>query len=205
MVPTVPPLDTLPIPITTARLRLEHPSLRRVEEFRPLLNDREVSRWLLRVPWPYRRSDAREFIARARRRRRAGTDLALMIIERESDRLIGGIGVHGIESVHRHAEIGYWLGRPFWGRGYASEAVEALVAGCFRSLRFHRVEAGVFRGNAGSENVLRKAGFVPEGVRREAFFKDGVWKDDLLFGITEAEWSRRRPTSGRSRASRSSS
>lgn len=185
-------LAALSIPFTTDRLRLELPSFRRIDEYRPLLNDKAVSRWLLRVPWPYRRSDAREHVLRARRTRRAGTNLALAIVELGSDHLIGGIGLHGLEWEHGHAEIGYWLGRPYWGHGYASEAVAALLKVCFSELKLHRVEAGVFRGNQASENVLRKAGLSLEGVRREAFFKEGVWKDDLFFGITVDEWRRRK-------------
>jgi [ribosomal protein S5]-alanine N-acetyltransferase len=185
-------LPNFPLPLLTPHLRLEQPSMRRIEEYPPLLGDRSVSRWLLRVPSPYRRSDAREHVLRARRRRREGTDLALAIVDRATDCLIGGIGLHGIDVEHGHGEIGYWIGRPYWGRGYASEAVGAVVDACFLVLRLHRVEAGVFRGNSGSENVLRKAGFHPEGVRREAFLKDGAWMDDLLFGLTETDWRRRR-------------
>ena len=191
-------LDSLTIPIVTDRLRLEYPSVGRLEEYPPLLGDRAVSRWLLRVPYPYRRSDAQAHLLRARRTRRAGTDLALAIVQKSSDRLIGGIGLHGIDWGHLHGEVGYWLGRPYWGVGYASEAVGALVDLAFRDLKFHRVEAGIFRGNAGSENVLRKAGFAVEGIRREAFHRNGVWKDDVLFGITESDWRRRRSVRTRS-------
>jgi RimJ/RimL family protein N-acetyltransferase len=192
------PTSRVSLPIRSERLRLEAPSLRRIDEYRPLLNDREVSRWLLRVPWPYRPADARSHILRARRTRRLGTDLALAIIEQASDRLVGGIGLHHVELEHRHAEIGYWLGRPFWGKGYGSEAVETLLRVCFDDLRLHRVEAGVFRGNARSQHVLEKAGFLAEGNRREAFLKRGVWQDDLLFGLLESEWRRRRSKSVRS-------
>jgi RimJ/RimL family protein N-acetyltransferase len=193
-------LGDVPLPISTARLRLERPSVRHLDEYRPLLNDRAVSRWLLRVPWPYKRSDTRAHILRARRGRRAGTDLALAIISKGSGRLIGGIGLHHLDSDHQHGEIGYWLGRAYWGQGFGSEAVEAMLRLCFGELQLHRVEAGVFHGNAASENVLRKAGFLAEGTRREAFLKHGVWKDDLLFGMTQAEWRRR--TSRRKRTNR---
>ena len=189
-------LAALSIPVTTERLRLEHPSLRRADEYPPLLDDRAVSRWLLRVPWPYHRSDAVAHVLRARRRRRSGTHLALAIIELDSDRLIGGIGLYHLEGEHRHAEVGYWLGRPYWGQGFASEALGAVLRAGFVDLRLHRVEAGVFPGNAASEHVLRKAGFVAEGIRREAFFKGGVWVDDLLFGLTVTEWRRTRSRRG---------
>jgi [ribosomal protein S5]-alanine N-acetyltransferase len=168
--------------------------MRRLDEYRRLLNNSDVSRWLLHVPWPYVRADAHAHVLRARRNRRAGTDLALAIIEPGSDRLIGGIGLHRIDLEHRHAEIGYWLGQPFWGQGYGSEAVESLLRVGFEELRLHRIGAGLFRGNARSQHVLEKAGFLAEGHRREVFFKRGAWKDELWFGLLESEWRRGRST-----------
>jgi [ribosomal protein S5]-alanine N-acetyltransferase len=197
----VPPrasrLDSLAIPIETKRLRLERPSLRRLKEYRPLLNDRAVSQWLLRVPWPYHRADARAYILRSVRGRRAGTDLLLAIVERESGRLIGGIGLHHLDWEHHNGELGYWLGRPYWGRGYGTEAAEAIVRIGFEQLHLHRLDAGLFRGNSASEHLLRKLGFAKEGLRRESFRKRGVWKDDLLFGLLEREWGRARPRRAR--------
>ncbi len=201
MAPGASPFARLKFPVATPRLLLELPSLRRAREYPPLLGDPQVSRWLLRVPFPYRVSDARGFILRAGRTRSEGTDLALALVDRATDRLVGGIGIHGIEWKHGHGEIGYWIGRPYWGYGYASEAVQGLVAVSFRSLRLHRVEAGIFRGNSGSENVLRKAGFSPEGVRRESFRKEGAWIDDMLFGLTRSEWLRWKSGPGRAQRS----
>ena len=187
--------EAIHLPIETPRLHLVTPTARFVREYRTLLNDEGVSKWLLRVPFPYRARDGAEFVQRARRSWRSGEALALTIVHGTTGHVIGGIGLHGISWEHRHAEVGYWIGRPHWGLGYASEAVGALLTESFETLHLHRVEAGVFRGNSGSVNVLRKAGFRPEGVRREAFWRRGEWLDDLAFGLTESEWRRRRALS----------
>jgi RimJ/RimL family protein N-acetyltransferase len=169
-----------------------------VAEYPRIANDREVSRWLLRMPFPYRRKDAEQFVAAAAESYRDGTRLALAVIRRESDELMGGFGLNTINWAHRHAELGYWLGRPFWGQGYGREAIEEMLRVCFVSLRLHRVEASTYAGNDRSQGLLQKVGFLPEGVRREVFWQQQRWKDDVVFGLTVDDWRRHRSNQLRS-------
>jgi ribosomal-protein-alanine N-acetyltransferase len=175
----------LRLPRETDRLLLARPTLRYALPLRKLLNDREVARWLLHVPLPYSMGDATRAIRRADRRLRSGSGLQLMILEKASRDLRGWIGLQPLDWVHRHAELGYWIGRPFWNRGIATEAVREMVRLAFRDLKLHRLEAATFGGNRDSQGVLRKVGFHPEGVRREAFRVEGRWVDDVAFGIVE--------------------
>ena len=96
---------------------------------------------------------------------------------------VGGIGVHpGSDVARASAEIGYWLGREYWGRGIATAALGAVVDHLFKSAAFCRLHAHTFEGNAGSQRVLEKCGFVKEGVFRKAVLKNGRLYDAVMFG-----------------------
>lgn len=167
--------------VVSRRLRLTLPDPARTLELVRLLNDRRIARWTLRIPFPYRASDARGFLVRAPKNRRAGIGLSLHVVRRADGALVGGVGLHAPDAEHGRAEIGYWIGRPFRGQGYATEAVVALRGFAFRRLRLHRLEARVFPGNAASLGVLRATGFRREGRLREAIVKGGVFRDELVY------------------------
>jgi len=94
---------------------------------------------------------------------------------------VGGLGLKDVSGEHLRAEIGYWIGRPFRGQGYAREAVRALLRLAFGPLGLVRIEAGVFPGNAASMRVLRANGFRREGRMRQEVRKDGVGRDVVLY------------------------
>jgi RimJ/RimL family protein N-acetyltransferase len=95
---------------------------------------------------------------------------------------IGCIGLRLGEDVHRKsAELGYWLGEPFWGQGIVSEAVRAFVAAAFERFDLNRIYAEPFATNRASARVLEKAGFALEGTLRANVIKNGEILDSLLF------------------------
>ncbi len=87
------------------------------------------------------------------------------------------------------AEIGYFLLPDFWGKGYATAIVRALLGICFDELSLHRVFACCNARNAGSEGVMQKAGMQKEGEFKKARFKHGCWDNELRYGILAEEWS----------------
>ena len=132
-----------------------------------------------RFPHPYTLRDARRFI-RTARRARPETVFAIAL----GDEAVGGIGFHPRDDVYRRtAEIGFWLGQDFWGRGIATEAVRAVVAHAFSHHDLHRIEAYVFEGNLASGRVLEKAGLVLEGTLRGRVVKDGRTLDERIYAI----------------------
>jgi ribosomal-protein-alanine N-acetyltransferase len=146
-------------------------------------NNRKIARWLRdRFPCPYTRSDARAFlVAVAGQERR--TTFAIST-EREA---IGGIGLEFGADVHRFtAELGYWLGEPFWGRGIMTEAVRVFTAWAFETFAVYRIHATVFQGNEPSARVLEKAGFEREGCLRASVFKDGRIMNQLVYARVRA-------------------
>ena len=99
-----------------------------------------------------------------------------------NEELIGGIGVELGEDIHhRSAEIGFWLGEPFWGRGIVTAAVTAFTPWAFERFDLLRIWAGVFETNPASARVLEKAGYAFEGRHRAAVMKDGRAMDELVY------------------------
>jgi len=142
--------------LETERLTLRAPRLDDAEAIARLANDRRVAENTARVPHPYTLDDAEQFIATAN-----GQDgEAVFIITRGGD----VIGACGIEPRTGAAEIGYWLGAPFWGRGYATEAVRAAIDHAFGDLGHAALQAGARVSNAASRRVLEKCGFQWTGV-----------------------------------------
>lgn len=141
-------------------------------------NDAAVSRGLRdRFPYPYTRADGEAFLAG--RVLPPGT-LALAI---EIDgQACGGIGAQQGTAERRHsAELGYWLGQAYWGRGLMTRAVGVFVPWLMDHLQLYRLQATVAAFNNGSARVLRKNGFQEEGVERCAIYKRGELHDLLRF------------------------
>lgn len=114
-----------------------------------MAGDADVARMTMRMPHPYTYDDARAFIAKARN--------APVFAITLNDRLIGCTGIHPADD--GAADMGYWLGKSWWGQGFATEAVLELVRYGFRGLGLSRIKAGHFTDNPASERVLKKCGF----------------------------------------------
>jgi ribosomal-protein-alanine N-acetyltransferase len=111
---------------------------------------------------------------------------AFFIIRDGDERLIGGLTLSNVRrGVSQSAALGYWIGQPFAGRGYMTEAVRTLLPHAFESLHLHRVEAACLAHNAASMRVLEKAGFEREGVARRYLKIDGRWQDHVLYAALE--------------------
>src|SRR5215831_10797786 len=143
-------------------------------------NNRRVWRNLRdSFPHPYTLADARQWIEIANP---AGpiTNFAIVV----DGAAVGGIGLMLKEDVFRRtAEIGYWLGEEFWGRGIVTEAVRALTDYAFREFDLVRLYAAVFEGNVASVRVLEKAGYAREARLRKAIVKDGRTLDLMLYAV----------------------
>src|ERR1700757_2206306 len=110
--------------LTTERLVLRPYSLSDVEPLVRLAGAREVAATTLRIPHPYTEQDARNFIATYQAS--AGDEARFAITLRTDGQFCGGAGLR-LDAAHHHAELGYWLGVPFWGQGYATEAAPAAL------------------------------------------------------------------------------
>ena len=149
--------------------------------------DREISRFTF-VPHPYRPDHARRFLEYSRVQARKEIGMHFGIEERSTGRIIGVVGIEGIDRHNRKAEIGYWLGKKYWRQGIAFEAVSLVLKYLFGTLRMKRVYAHVFPGNTASERLLLRLGFQFEGMERASRFRRGRWMDCILYAILREEY-----------------
>jgi len=143
----------------TARLRLRPFSLDDAPIVQVLAGHPDVARTTLAIPHPYPDGAAEAWIASHAAQFEQGTAVHFAI-ERSSDgAVIGAIGL-GLEREHARAELGYWVGKPYWGQGYCTEAAQAVVHYGFVSLDLNRIYAHHFTTNPASGRVLQKIGIV---------------------------------------------
>lgn len=133
-------------------------------------------------PSPYTPEDARLFVADCLRGQKGMIMLAIEI----GGEAAGSIGVFRQDNVYRKsAELGYWLGEPFWGKGVMSAAVSEMCALAFGAWDIVRIFAEPFAGNAASRGVLEKAGFALEGILKRSVFKNGSITDSCIYAVTK--------------------
>ncbi len=158
----------------------------------------EVAATTLLIPHPYSAAMATDFIALVKRdAAEAPPRQFVWGICRPDDQLMGCIGLT-FNWPHARAEVGYWIGVPYWGAGYATEALGAVLAWGFGAIGLNRIDAHHMAHNPASGRVLLKAGMSREGVVREHVRKNGLFVDGVVYSILRREWHpERRDAEGR--------
>jgi RimJ/RimL family protein N-acetyltransferase len=151
----------------------------RVEE---LAGDRLVADTTLNIPHPYPPGGAVPWIASHTPRWMEGTLATFAITEETEGGLVGVVGL-SIAAEHARAELGYWVGVPYWNRGYCTEASHAMLAFAFESLGLHRVQARHLVRNPASGRVMQKIGMQLEGIHRGLYRKWDVFEDIAMYAI----------------------
>lgn len=132
-----------------------------------------------RMPHPYSEEDADEFISMALTP--GGPTIRAITLD---GTLAGVIGLHPAQDVYEGtAELGYWIGEPYWGRGLASAAVKEMIQIGFKELKLRRIFASAYDYNTASMRVLEKNGFEKEGVAKAAVLKNGKVFDEVKYGL----------------------
>lgn len=144
--------------LVTERLVLRPPHIDDVPELAQLANNRRIANMLGRMPHPYDEEDARAFVEASRTRQRAGCSYAIALAETGAF-----IGCAGLYAGEHGLELGYWIGEPYWGNGYATEAAHALVDLAFRATAIERLNASCRVTNSASRRVIHKCGFQYAG------------------------------------------
>jgi ribosomal-protein-alanine N-acetyltransferase len=148
------------------------------------LNDRDIFDRTLRIPFPYTDAAADEWLALVAKITEQEGRPVHFAIRTAADALIGGCGFNGFQVGKSHrAEVGYWLAKPFWGRGVMTAVVQRLSRHAFDELGLVKITAHVFAHNPASARVLEKCGFQQEGFLRKHLLKDGQFLDARLFGL----------------------
>ena len=150
-----------------------------------LAGERAVAATTLNIPHPYEDTMAESWIAAHEKNWRGGTILTLAITT-EGDGLVGAISLK-MTREHNSAELGYWIGVPYWGRGYATEAGRAIVDFGLKDIGLSRIHAHFLAGNLASGRVMEKLGMRREGVLRQHIIKWGERHDVVTYGLLASD------------------
>lgn len=178
--------NTLPV-ITTPRLVLRWISENDIDGLYDIFSDPQVTRYWSAPPLSNREAAAamqREIAEGNLRDTMMKWGLAL----RDSNHVIGTTTLFNLNLDNGRAEIGYAMGRAYWGKGYMHEALQALVSHAFEVLKLRRLEADVDPRNAASIRTLERLGFQREGFLRERWHVNGEIQDALFYGLLRHEW-----------------
>jgi len=147
----------------------------------------EIADTTLTIPHPYPFHAAVEWIERAHKEWKAQTAYIFAITLSETHEFIGGIGLH-LSMADQNAEIGFWVGKPYWNKGYTSEAARAVMHFGFETLKLHKIFGRHFPRNIASGRVMIKLGMKYEGHMREHVRKLDHFEDVMCYGILQTEW-----------------
>jgi len=171
-------------PLRTERLVLRAFEPADAPRLQQLAGEREVALNKMNNPHPYPAGAAEDWInSQDEKREQGNVNFAI-----EDGQLVGGIGLRTQRAFER-AEIGYWIGKPFWGRGYATEATGAIIRFGFEELKLNRIYAGCFSRNAASARVMMKNGMTYEGTLRQHVRKWDEFVDVVYYAILRDEWA----------------
>jgi RimJ/RimL family protein N-acetyltransferase len=172
--------------LRTARLTLGPLESRDAEALVTLAGAFAIADTTATIPHPYTPEDARIFLALDAAERAGGGAVRFAVRHGEGE-LVGVVGLHQIDRDQLRAELGYWIGVPWWGRGYATEAAGAVLRYGFDELGLHKIHAHYLARNPASGKVLERIGMRREGVLREEVRKWGRFEDVVLCGVLRAD------------------
>jgi RimJ/RimL family protein N-acetyltransferase len=173
--------------MTTLRLLLRPFVLTDAPGVQTLAGDKAIASTTLNIPHPYENSVAEKWIASQAKNFAAGSSVTFAVSHRKDKMLMGAISLE-ISRKHRHAEMGYWIGKPYWNQGYCTESAMALLQYGFDILDLQRIFAHHLTRNPASGRVMQKIGMVHEGCLRKHVLKWNVFEDLEVYGLLQREW-----------------
>ena len=154
-------------------------------EYLKWINDAKNDEFTEHAQFPHRKKDLEQY---AQSKWNDSSCVWLAIIEIESNRHIGNVEICNIDLVHRKCEFKILIDKSFQGKGCGKEATRLILRYAFKTLNLHRVYLGVHENNKKAINLYQKMGFVEEGILRESFLRDGVWKNSIVMGMLSNEF-----------------
>ena len=169
--------------LSTERLVLSQPIVSDLEDVVFQMNSTsEISENTLTLPFPYHKQHADYWFQMAEFSFQKKEAFIFGIREKENLKLIGAIGLH-LDIENHKAEVGYWLGKSFWNKGYVSEALQAVLKFGFEELKLNKIYASHFHHNPASGKVLEKNGFVFEAELKQEILKNGKYLDLFRYAL----------------------
>ena len=152
-------------------------------------NDPLITEYMNKGVFPNTESAQEEYFKSLLKRKR---DVQLAIVLKESEALIGIVGIHKIDWVHRHGDVSILIGdKKLWGRGIAKETVGLVVRHAFKKMNLNRLTSGMSGLNIGSKKCFEENGFILEGTKRKHFCYNGRYVDEYMLGLLREEWEKK--------------
>jgi RimJ/RimL family protein N-acetyltransferase len=177
--------------LVTDRLLLRSFAPADAPEVQRLAGEYDVASASLAIPYPYPDGVAEAWIATHRPGFEKGMHAVYAVTLPPEGSLVGAAGLVEVNRRHGRAELGYWVGKPYWGQGYATEAARAVIEYGFSVLALHRIYAMHFSWNTASGRVMEKCGMVHEARLRGHARKEKIFEDIEIWGILDREWRER--------------
>lgn len=174
--------------LETERLLLRPFELHDAMDVQRLAGDRAIADTTLNIPHPYEDGIAEAWIAEHQDTFARGRGATFAITRKADGALVGAISLMHIAKGHQ-AELGYWIGTPYWNHGFCTEAGQAVLRYAFTELALLRIHASHLSRNPASGRVMQKLAMRHEGTRRQHVMKWGKCEDLELYGILKAEWA----------------
>lgn len=155
------------------------------DELATLANNSNIAKFMANVfPYPYTIENAKTFIALANNSSNPSLPLSIRFAIIMDDQLVGGIGLHlQSDILRKNAEIGYWIGEPYWGKGIAGKAIPQIIEYGFQNMDIVRIFARIFGTNIASQKVVEKCGFILEGKYEKTLYKNDEFLDELIYAV----------------------
>ncbi len=173
--------------LVTDRLILKAFQERDAPAIQDLAGAREVAEMTLNIPYPYTDGMAEIWMSTHQEEFESGMGIIFAITEASSNYLIGAVGLTSTKRFNR-AELGYWIGKPFWGKGYATEAALELVRYGFEEMKLNKISASHMTRNPASGRVMEKLGMEKEGVLKQHALKWDQFVDLAVYGLLAESW-----------------
>ncbi|MGP4076370.1 GNAT family N-acetyltransferase [Halobacillus sp. K22] len=173
-------------PLTTGRLHLQPYELEQADRVAELAGDKAVAATTF-VPHPYTLEDAQNWIRTHEEWIKEGKAYPMAMVLKSTNELVGTMTLR-VDHKHQKGELAYWVGRAYWGRGYASEAAARMVEYGFKTLNLHRVWSAAMSENPASTRVMQKAGLSYEGRLKHDIYHRGEYKDIDVYGMIADEY-----------------
>tara|TARA_Y100000310_G_scaffold253790_1_gene260747 strand:- start:10998 stop:11552 length:555 start_codon:yes stop_codon:yes gene_type:complete len=178
--------------LETKRLILRQIKMSDTKDLVEAINNLNISKWLLAVPYPYTMKDAKWFVNHAKEKwnEKPITSYEFAVILKSEDKLIGGTGLSNVDKEQGTAELGYWIAEPHWRQGYVRESTTKLIELAFDKLKLRRLKIPAYKTNQGSNGLAKHLGFTYEGCLRKAMKCKATGKihDENIWGLLKSEW-----------------
>ncbi len=172
--------------LTTERLIIRPFTMDDAVEVQRLAGDKDVASTTLNIPHPYEDGIAEAWIETHQAKYEKAEAATFAVTSRESGQLIGAIGL--VMKEHERGEMGYWIGKPYWNLGYATEAAKAILEFGFSEMHFNKITASHIGRNPASGRVMQKASMSYEGCSRQHVKKWGQFEDLNFYSILREDY-----------------